>query len=462
MKNNLPTFEFIIDDSLESGVKGVSIVTEPAFGSAALRFDEQQPKPKFLAFGEKKKQIVAGFLILANTPVYRVDPEFGEYMGYFSPETITKIIEKYHAEMNSNKVNLDHDSEAYIDAFMIEDYQVNSEARVQDLASRGLKHPNALGSWYGAMKIKDPAIFEAIDNSGEMTGFSVEAFLDRVMVDFNAEVKNNIIKNKVSTEMRKISKTIKEKILSIFTEIEKFERALVPELAFEIEWTVVGEPVNQVIPPENVDGEEQFQPVGQGEFVTEYGIVVVDEASLLVEVRELPAEIQEPEAPEVEDELAVDEDGNPIVESPEVPASGDTASSGSTETIAEIVDVVDPELPAPTGVTETVTDEVVVEVPMAGIEKSILEVVGTVDGQYTILVTVAGGVVTEAIAQSMVDLMLEKQKEIDALVAEKQVLLEKMKDPITDPILTPAQQEADFKKMTAYEKLMYKRGLKAV
>ena len=78
MEKKLPTFEFIIDDTFESGVKAIAIVTDPAFGSAALRFDNDIPKPKFVAFGEKKKQIIAGFLILANTPVYRVDPEFGE------------------------------------------------------------------------------------------------------------------------------------------------------------------------------------------------------------------------------------------------------------------------------------------------------------------------------------------------------------------------------------------------
>lgn len=446
MENRLPVFEFLIDDSIESGVKAISIVAEPAFGSAALRFNNDIPKPKFVAFGEKKKQIIAGFLILANTPVYRVDPEFGEYMGYFSPETITKIIEKYHQEMLTNQVNLDHDSQAYIDAFMIEDYQVDSEARVQDLASRGLVHPNAMGSWYGAMKIKDPAIFEAIDRSGEMTGFSVEAFLDRIMVDFNKEVKNKIINDKVKSEMKKINKTIKEKILSIFADIDKFERALVPELAFEIEWTEVGEPVMQVIPAIDENGEETLQPIGQGEFVTEMGIIVVDEASNLVEVRDLPAEIVE--TPEVESEMEVDEDT-------EAPASGDTATTGSTETIAEIVDDV---LPMPSGVTETVTGDTV----QAGIEKSLLEIVGTTDGDYTVLVKVQGGVIVEATATSMVDLMLEKQTEIDRLTAENQVLLAKVEAPIGDPILTPEVPEIDFKKMSAYERMMYKKGLQAV
>jgi len=444
MKNELPIFEFLIDDSIESGVKAVSIVLEPAFGSAAIRFKNDIEKPKFVAFGEKKKQIVAGFLILANTPVYRVDPEFGEYMGYFSPETISKIIEKYHEEMLTNQVNLDHDNNAYIDAYMIEDYQVDSEDRVQDLAARGLKHPQAFMSWYGAMKIKNTDVFDAIDKSGEMTGFSVEAFLDRVMVDFNAEVKNKIIKLKVDEEMKKNNKTIKERILAIFTDVEKFEQALVPELGFEIKWGEVGEPVMQVVPAETEDGEPTEVSIGVGEFITDMGIVVVDESSNLVEVRDLPAE-PEVEEPEVEDEMAVGDET-------EAPASGDT------ETIAENAEIViapeDIAEPSPTGVTETV-------VPVLGIDKSILEVVGGNRGDFVITGFIdEQGNVVEALYQSMTDLLMASQTKIDELSAENKELLEKMKEPITDPILTPEETELEWAKMSSYDKLMYKKGIK--
>ena len=452
MENQLPLFEFIIDESTATGVKAVSIVMEPAFGSAAIRFDEDAPKPKFVAFGEKKQQIIAGFLILANTPVYRVDPEFGEYMGFFSPETITKIIEKYHEEMLTNQVNLDHNNEAYIDAFMIEDYQVNTKERVADLAAKGLKHPQAFMSWYGALKIKDTEVFNAIDASGEMTGFSVEAFLDRVMVDFNAEVKNNIIQLKVKEEMAKNNKTIKERILAIFTDDEatkvvetKLEQALVPELALDIQWGEIGEPVMQVVPAETEDGEPTYTPIGQGEFVTDMGIIVVDESSNLVEVRELPAEIVE--EPVVEDELAVDEDGNPI----EVPAP-----SGDTETIAEDAEIVVPENPtepSATGVTETVT-------PTLGIDKSILEIVGTNRGEFVIIGFIdEEGNVVEAVYQSMQDLLLESQTKIDSLSAENAELLEKMKEPITDPILTPEPTPLEWDKMTVHQKYMHKKKL---
>ena len=130
MENKLPTFEFLIDDTVESGVKAVSIVSDPAFGSSFVTFEKT--KPKFIQL-EKKKRICAGLSLIPNVLILRSDETFGEYYGYFSAETIEKIVEKYHEEMNSNKVNLDHNENMFIDAFMVEDYIVNSDARVEDL-----------------------------------------------------------------------------------------------------------------------------------------------------------------------------------------------------------------------------------------------------------------------------------------------------------------------------------------
>ena len=475
-EKNLPLFEFVIDDTAEAGVKAVSIVGDPAFGSSLIAFEKE--KPRFIALAGKKKQIVAGFSLIPNVPVYRIDPEAGEYLGFFSKETIEKIVEKYHAEMLSNRVNLEHDSNAYIDAFMVEDYIVDSDLKVQDLAAKGLSHPNALGAWYTAFKIKDEEVFNRIVKSGQGTGFSVEAFLDRVMVNFNQEIRNNLINKKVKNKMKKLNKSLKEKILAIFTEEEKFERELVPELAFEIEWTEVGAPVSKVIVNEN--GEETLQPVGQGEFVTEAGVVVVDEQSNLVEVRELPEEpeVEEPvvDEPEVEIELpevsgttGTTGTTETMVDEPEVPiVTGQTGTTGTTDTMGADMDACVADLIAQ-GKTEEEAWAICQssvnglsdcpECKKKGIEKTVLEVVGTQDGEYTILVKVEGGIVTSATAQSMTDLMFEKDKEITELKLKNEQLEEKIKEPIGDPILQPEAPAVDWNKMSAYEKMMHKKGM---
>lgn len=450
MDFKLPVYQFIIDDSQESGVKTISLVDDPAIQSFFVAFDNQKPKQKY--FKSEFEQVVFGIALQPDYPIYRIDYETGEeYYGIFTAETIKKIVHKFHKELQSNNVNLMHNNQAYINAYMFSDFIVESDLQIEFLKTKGITDAR-IGSWVTAYKIEDQEIFNSV-LEGNFKGFSVECFLDKVLVDFNKEFKNKFMSNKIKSVMKKINKTLKEKILSIFTELDLFTRTLVPELAFEIEWEEVGAPVNKVIV--NPDGSETLQPVGQGEFVTEEGILVVDEASNLVEVRDLPVD-PVVETPEVEIELP---------EAPQV--SGDTSISGSTATLAvgDTVVVDEQTGPAASGETVTVTSgstDMVSGGTKCGIEKSILEIVGTNDGEYTVLVKVEGGVVTSATAQSMVDLMLSKNQEIDALKLSIVKLEEKMKEPITDPILETQSTAVDFSKMTAYEKLMHKKGLQPI
>lgn len=438
MEEKIPMYEFIIDDSFESGVKTVSIVSDPAFQSKLVAFNKTKPQFVALQGEDKMKRKVLGLAIIPNTPVYRQDPESGqEYYGYFSAETIEKIVEKFHEEMNNNNVNLEHNPEAYIDAVLVEDFIVDSEARVQDLKEKGIEHPNIMGAWATTYKIQDEKVFEAILNGGEKVGFSIEAFLDRILVQMNQEI-NNSFKEEI---MKKEKKTLLEKITALFIEDEpkvepveepqKFERALVPELAIEIEWDEIGAPVQQVVVDE--EGVETKSTLGEGEYVTESGIIVVDGSSNLVEVRE--PEVEEPVEPVEE----------PMMDPPALP-----------EEEVPVEELPIEEVP----VEEPVIEEPVIEEPVEEPEvmgKTIGEIVGDQDGDYYIKVKVEGGVITEADVSSEMSLIKE---EMATLKAEKEALELKMQEPIEEPQLQLEIEKKDFSKMTAYEKVMYRRSQK--
>jgi hypothetical protein len=433
MKKKLPTFEFIIDDSDESGVKAISIVDDPAFESSLVAFEKA--KPKFVQFadkkGKKKKQICAGLSLIPNVLIYRIDEVFGEYYGYFTAETIEKIVEKYHEELNNNKVNIDHDTSKYIDAFMVSDYIVDSEEKVQDLKRMGIEHQNIMGSWFTAFKIKDEQVFDEILNGSTNTGFSVEAYLDTFLVQMTKQINNKYIKH----EMKKNNKSLLDKIVDLFKK-EIMERSLVPELGFEIEGGQVGEPVQQVTVDEN--GNETLTPLGVGEFKTDAGIVVVDESSNLVEVKELPVE-PEPE-PEPEDEIP-----NLVLPAEESP---DEIATGQTENPAEMKS----EVVLPT--------EDVLPPSTEQLDKTILEIVGANDGDYMIKVKVEGGLVTQAEVSSETDLLKAKlskfEEQTKALETENKELKDKMKEPINEPVLEAPVEKKDWAKMSAYEKALYK------
>jgi hypothetical protein len=487
MKKNIPTFQFVIDDSEESGVKAISIVGDPAFQSSMITFSKE--KPKFIALVDKKmKQICAGLSLIPDVPICRIDETFGEYYGYFSKETIEKIVEKYHMEMNMNKLNLGHDKSKYINAFMIEDFIVDTQQRADDLKVKGIEHPNIMGSWYTAFKIKDKNVFESIINGDSSTGFSVEAYLNR----FSMQVNNKFNK------MKKDKKTLLEKIITIFSDEQDFARSLVPALGFDIEWGKPGEPVNKIEVDQN--GNEVSSPVGPGEFATDAGTIIVDESSNLTEVR--------PPAPVAAADTPVTDNQSPD----NAPASGDTTGMSSEESMKAYpwdtcisdqlkagysqtaADKICGWIKANNSNQEDLTEEVLKTLlteeemackkkkladgvmdpsmmdPNAIIDpnaepqvspdvktKTIGDIIGTNDGEYWIKVCVEGGIITEAEVSSETNLMKTKLAEIEA---ENKDLKKKLEEPIGEPILEAPKVIKPFAEMSAYEKALYNANIR--
>jgi len=414
MSHKLPVFEFLINDDDDSGVKCISMVNDPAMESMFVAFDKDKPSPKYVKFNQYE-QVVLGVAIQPDLLIYRNDGQF-EYYGKFSKETIKKIVYKFHREQQTKNMNLDHNENKFIDAYMVASYIVDSELQIEDLKNKGIPDTK-IGTWMVAYKINDPKVFEKV-LSGEFRGFSIESYLDSILVQMN---------NKSKKEKEKMNKkSILDKIINLFR-LDVFESSLVPELGFEIEWSEVGLPVNKV--EVDANGNETTNPVGQGEFTTEMGVVVVDESSNLVEVRELP--VVEPVVPEA---------------TPEVPIE---------ETLSEAVALVDPLVPEVPEVEVPEVEPVVApEVPVVDVKsKTIGDVVGINDGEYWIKVCVVGGEVTEAEVSSETNLL---KSQVAELSRQKMELEEKLNEPIGEPILTPEVPVKDYSKMSAYEKAVYK------
>jgi hypothetical protein len=97
-------------------------------------------------------------------------------------------------------------------------------------------------------------------------------------------------------------------------------------------------------------------------------------------------------------------------------------------------------------------------------EKRLKEFVPTdKQGSYTITVDVdsEGNYVWGSVS-SWTNLKFHAEPQVEALNAKIVELEEAMKLPITEPILAPEVTAQDFNKMSAYEKLMYKKGVQAV
>lgn len=469
-----PVFEFLIDDTPESGIKYISIVPDPAFQSKAMLFSKVKPQFIEMADSKKKKRKICGLALIPNVLIYRKDDVTGDpYYGFFSVQTIEKIVEKFHDEMNNNNLNLNHNQNQNVDAVLIEDYIVDSQARVEDLKSKGIEHENIMNSWYVCYRIKNEETFNSImenQKAGNGTGFSIECYLDRVLIQMHTQINDK----KIKAEMKKNNKSLLEKIVNLFKN-EIFERALVPELGFEIEWGQVGEPVQQVTVDEK--GVETLTPLVAGEYKTDVGIIVVDDSSNLAEVRDLPPEPEPTPEPELPPDIPE------IQLPPEEPITGATGNTENATQIKAEEDLKDYPwdqcvsdqkakglsddsankicgyIKSKNMSSEDLTEDMLKEIlgadyvaPASQLDKTILEIVGANDGDYMIKVKVEGGLVTKAEVSSETDLLKTKLSEVEK---ENKELKDKMKEPINDPVLEAPIEKKDWNKMSAYEKTLY-------
>lgn len=174
----LPLFELIINPEDHSGVTGVAFVDRPAIEINWQSFNE--PKPFKFETISKEKRIVAGPLMVANTPIYRNDNGF-EYNCFFRPETIESIRDKFHKNQYEHRVNPMHESMMLLpDCYMVSDFIVNKE--------RGINPPIGFEnvpnrSWWGEFKIDNDEVWNEFIKTGLFKGFSVEGFFKDVPSD---------------------------------------------------------------------------------------------------------------------------------------------------------------------------------------------------------------------------------------------------------------------------------------
>jgi hypothetical protein len=168
--------QFDIDENDEAtGVKTMSIVDDPAIDS---NFVTLAKEVHYVEMQGPYKQILAGMALIPDKDIPRTSPKGEKFMAYFTPEGIERIRNKFHKELMTNRVNVDHKQNSYIDAYMVESFIVDSDHRLADVTAKGIKDP-VMGSWFVAYKIEDKEIFSKA-LAGELKGFSVEIFIKNI------------------------------------------------------------------------------------------------------------------------------------------------------------------------------------------------------------------------------------------------------------------------------------------
>lgn len=465
--DTIPVFNFIIDEEDDtSGVKAVSLVASPAMKSKMVAFNEDKPKRKFVALktDDEYQKVVLGIMMQPDLPIYRND-EDGEYYGVFTKDTIKKIVHKFHKEQQyTDDVNLNHEADNKVNAYMFGDYIVDSELQIEDLKNKGIEDA-VIGSWVAMYKVEDDEVFQQILD-GEFQGFSIEIFLEKQLR--GALSLSTIKNNNKFKEIRKMKKTLLEKLTEKLNQIVKeisFDEALVPEMNITLTWGEIGEAVTKTYI--NESEEEVTEPVGEGEFTIEDGrIIVTDEQSNLVEIRDAVEEVQAKEEKSGEKTIVYNEVGEAVTIDGEAAPEGDiTLDSGVVLVVdasGNLVEVKE----APVEETEEELKTKLAEEPQTESVTAVLDkLLGTYgDGDFSIMVTKMGGEYKWGTVSMYKNIELasqEKDGKIAELTEEINKLKTKMSEAIAEPRLNdePIVEGKDFKSLSVYEKVARRKNL---
>lgn len=200
MNQNIPTYSALISDDNE-GILVISLVDAPATETNWMCFKEQE-NIKFSIVNEDE-HILAGVVMVADKPIYRIAPDGTEFYIVFSKDVIKRMAEKMLSDNTFNNIDIQHDGNIipHDKVKLVELFIADEE--------KGIK-PNYLevpdGSLLANYKIYDEQLWQ-MAKSGELNGFSLEGVFTTVRYEQN--------KNNKHTKMSKIKEMLKSILVQL-------------------------------------------------------------------------------------------------------------------------------------------------------------------------------------------------------------------------------------------------------
>lgn len=179
----LPIYNVTLEgiDQEDIGIFVMSLVEFPAVETDFLQFEKTEQKFKI----EDSKHIVSGVAMLADTPIYRRNEKMGEFYVQFPKDVLRVLVEKYFKQGNQNFVNFQHNEATLTEdaATLIESYFIDKERGVCPNEFSDIPD----GSWIVSYHINDDTLWNEIQTSGELNGFSIECATNLDLAQFSKD-----------------------------------------------------------------------------------------------------------------------------------------------------------------------------------------------------------------------------------------------------------------------------------
>ena len=208
--------ELILDEELEfNGIEAISIVENPAIQSNFVALKDHEIK---LAEMDSEKRILLGAILNPNKPILRKgDKE--DYYIFFSKDTVEKASQMYLKDGNQNNTSLEHEYKLR-GLTLVESWIVQDEVHDKSRMYKNTKDV-PLGTWMGAIKVNDDAVWDKYVKEGSVKGFSIEGYFADKM-DRPKESLNDLQKELDEQEALERLSVIKDLLLKKEIKLETY------------------------------------------------------------------------------------------------------------------------------------------------------------------------------------------------------------------------------------------------
>ena len=270
--NGLPLMEAKMNED-DTGIYCVSFVSDPATEIGWVTFADEKETVKF-AIENEKEHIVSGIIMVASTPIYRIDSYGAPYYIIYSKDTLKYMAEKMLKEGFTSSVNIQHKDGSNVDGVnLMEIYVIDKEKGICPTYFENVPD----GSLVGTYKVRNNEVWEMIEK-GEVLSFSLEGIFDLEPVFENNNKKTYNIMNLIEKFMKKLMK---------FEEISTDKGVL---LTIEGEELAIG--VEVYVPVE--DG---WEPAADGEYKLDDDEIIVVVDGKISEIKEVEQKVEKEEEP---------------------------------------------------------------------------------------------------------------------------------------------------------------------
>jgi hypothetical protein len=177
----------------EEGVFCMSLVENPATRTQLVMFSDEK---KLLEFQDDEKQVIYSVAMRPNMLIPRKDIEGDAAMVFYTEETVKDLQQNFFKNNSHNGSTINHNGKKDNSLYIFESWIVENPEK--DKATElGLQVQK--GDWVTAQKIDSPEVWQDV-KSGKLTGFSIEAFLEPVLINNKTEM----TKEEVDARIKKI------------------------------------------------------------------------------------------------------------------------------------------------------------------------------------------------------------------------------------------------------------------